>query len=70
MAKTTESTSKSFLFRDLDSNILIGMAATGMPGGSGRTVRNAWRMAHKVQFNLIINNRAGGNAPPDRPEDR
>lgn len=24
----------------------------------------------KVQVNLIINNRAGGNAPPDRPDDR
>ena len=23
----------------------------------------------KVQVNLIINNRIGGNAPPDRPED-
>ena len=23
----------------------------------------------KIQVNLIINNRAGGNAPPDRPED-
>ena len=24
----------------------------------------------KIQVNLIINNRAGGNAPPDRPKDR
>jgi len=24
----------------------------------------------KIQVNLVIKNRAGGNAPPDRPEDR
>jgi hypothetical protein len=24
----------------------------------------------KIQVNLIINSRAGSNAPPDRPEDR
>jgi hypothetical protein len=24
----------------------------------------------KIQVNLMINNRGGGNAPPDRPEDR
>ncbi len=35
MAKTTENTSKSFLFRDLNSNILIGMASDRYAGWIG-----------------------------------
>jgi len=51
MAKTTESTSKSFLFRDLDVNILIGMASDRYAGWIGqgskkRMAHGAWRMGH------------------------
>jgi hypothetical protein len=35
---------------------------------TGKIVNEA--INDKIQVNLIINNRAGGNAPPDRPEDR
>ncbi len=36
MAKTLESGPKSFLFRDLDSNILIGMASDRYAGWIGQ----------------------------------
>jgi hypothetical protein len=38
MAKTTESMPKNYLFRDLDSNILIGMAMKSFYHGKGQAV--------------------------------
>ena len=54
MAKTLESRSKSFLFRDLDSNILIGMASDRYAGwigqiySEGRYEKGITRRSHKV----------------------
>ena len=54
MAKASESSSKSFLFRDLDSNILIGMASDRYAGwigqiySEGRYEKGITRRSHKV----------------------
>ena len=54
MPKTTESRSKSLLFRDLDSNILIGMASDRYAGwigqiySEGRYEKGITRRSHKV----------------------
>jgi len=54
MAKSTEYRSKSFLFRDLDSNILIGMASDLYAGwigqiySAGRYEKGITRRSHKV----------------------
>ena len=54
MAKTPEDRPKSFLFRDLDSNILIGMASDRYAGwigqiySEGRYEKGITRRSHKV----------------------
>ena len=54
MAKTPESKTKSFLFRGLDSNILIGMASDRYGGwigqiySEGRYEKGITRRSHKV----------------------
>ena len=54
MAKTIESRPKSFLFRDLDPNILIGTASDRYAGwisqiySEGRYEKGITRRSHKV----------------------
>jgi hypothetical protein len=58
-----ESYRKAFLFNKMVS----GMLDPEMIEDTAKIVNEA--VNDKFQVNLIINNRAGGNAPPDRPED-
>jgi hypothetical protein len=57
MPKTLESRSKSFLFRDLDSSILIGMASDRYAGwigqiySEGRYEKGITRRTHKISNN-------------------
>ena len=47
--------------------MVSGMLDPEMIEDTAKIVNEA--IKDKVQVNLIINNRAGGNVPPDRPED-
>ena len=59
-----ESYAKAFPF----DKMVSGMLAPEMIEHPVKIVNEAIR--DKIQGNLIINNRAYSNAPPDRPEDR
>jgi len=59
-----ESYAKAFPF----DKMAPGMLDPEMIEDTAKIVNGA--IKDKVQVNLIINNRAGGNAPPDSPEDR
>jgi hypothetical protein len=61
MIKIYQECAKNFLFRDLSQKIPIGTASHRYAGWIRQDSKK--RKAHKVQVNLIINNRAGGNAP-------
>ena len=58
-----ESYAKAFPF----DKMVSGMLDPEMIEDTVKIVNEA--IKGKVQVNLIINNRIGGNAPPDRPED-
>jgi hypothetical protein len=59
-----ESYAKEFRF----DTMVSGMLDPEMIKDTARIVDEA--VKDKVQVNVIINNRAGGNTPPDRAEDR
>jgi hypothetical protein len=59
-----ESYAKALPFNKMGS----AMLDPKMIEDTGKIVNEA--IKDKIQVNLIINNRAGGNAPPDRPGDR
>ena len=58
-----ESYAKAFPF----DKMVEGMLDPEMIEDTAQIVNEA--IKDKIQVNLIINNRAGGNAPPNRPED-
>ena len=58
-----ESYAKAFPF----DKMIPGMLDPEMIEDTAKIMNEA--IKDKAQVNLIINNRVGGNAPPDRPED-